>query len=202
MARYVRPRRSAPITSAACCVRPAAAGARRTPPPGGSRPASYATSRTRRSPTPSGCRRRSACSRQQTGSSGAARGTWTSSTSSAASPRLPEEKLKVAFHNDQGDVEAVFSGMHVDGKVSLEHTIFERDFSYLAQTVTSATPKLTIPSPSMVHYRGGRAAIDSTVYPDLESSGPISPPPTARRCAGWASSAARTCSSTTRASRT
>jgi 5-methyltetrahydropteroyltriglutamate--homocysteine methyltransferase len=30
------------------------------------------------------------------------------------------------------------------------------------------TPKLTIPSPSMVHYRGGRAAIDETVYPDLE----------------------------------
>ncbi len=29
-------------------------------------------------------------------------------------------------------------------------------------------PKLTIPSPSMVHYRGGRAAIDETVYPDLD----------------------------------
>ena len=30
------------------------------------------------------------------------------------------------------------------------------------------TPKLTIPSPSMVHYRGGRAAIDQDVYPELE----------------------------------
>jgi 5-methyltetrahydropteroyltriglutamate--homocysteine methyltransferase len=30
------------------------------------------------------------------------------------------------------------------------------------------TPKLTIPSPSMVHYRGGRAAIDKTVYPELD----------------------------------
>ena len=29
-------------------------------------------------------------------------------------------------------------------------------------------PKLTIPSPSMVHYRGGRAAVDETVYPDLD----------------------------------
>jgi 5-methyltetrahydropteroyltriglutamate--homocysteine methyltransferase len=28
------------------------------------------------------------------------------------------------------------------------------------------TAKLTIPSPSMVHYRGGRAAIDPAVYPD------------------------------------
>ena len=33
--------------------------------------------------------------------------------------------------------------------------------------MTTATPKLTIPSPSMVHYRGGRAAIDPTVYPEL-----------------------------------
>ena len=29
-------------------------------------------------------------------------------------------------------------------------------------------PKLTIPSPSMVHYRGGTAAVDRGVYPDLE----------------------------------
>jgi 5-methyltetrahydropteroyltriglutamate--homocysteine methyltransferase len=30
-------------------------------------------------------------------------------------------------------------------------------------------PKLTIPSPSMVHYRGGKAAIDPAVYPDLDA---------------------------------
>ena len=29
-------------------------------------------------------------------------------------------------------------------------------------------PKLTIPSPSMVHYRGGRAAIDEDVYPEMD----------------------------------
>jgi 5-methyltetrahydropteroyltriglutamate--homocysteine methyltransferase len=33
----------------------------------------------------------------------------------------------------------------------------------------AVTPKLTIPSPSMVHYRGGKAAIDPNVYPDLDS---------------------------------
>ena len=81
--------------------------------------------------------------------------------------RLPEEKLTVAFHSDEGDIQAVFSGMHVDGRISLEDTIFDDDFSFLARTVGSATPKLTIPSPSMVHYRGGRASIDSAVYPDL-----------------------------------
>jgi 5-methyltetrahydropteroyltriglutamate--homocysteine methyltransferase len=34
--------------------------------------------------------------------------------------------------------------------------------------VTTALPKLTIPSPNMVHYRGGPAALDPAVYPDIE----------------------------------
>ena len=42
-------------------------------------------------------------------------------------------------------------------------------FRFLAETVSERqTAKLTIPSPSMVHYRGGRAAIDEDVYPDLD----------------------------------
>jgi len=34
--------------------------------------------------------------------------------------------------------------------------------------VTTAVPKQTIPSPNMVHYRGGPAMIDPAVYPDVE----------------------------------
>jgi 5-methyltetrahydropteroyltriglutamate--homocysteine methyltransferase len=41
------------------------------------------------------------------------------------------------------------------------------DYQYLASVVTQ-TPKVSIPSPTMVHFRGGRAAIDITTYPDLE----------------------------------
>ncbi|HEY7628688.1 MAG TPA: 5-methyltetrahydropteroyltriglutamate--homocysteine S-methyltransferase [Ilumatobacteraceae bacterium] len=41
------------------------------------------------------------------------------------------------------------------------------DFAYLAG-VTSETPKVSIPSPTMVHFRGGRAAIDIESYPDLD----------------------------------
>jgi 5-methyltetrahydropteroyltriglutamate--homocysteine methyltransferase len=52
--------------------------------------------------------------------------------------------------------------------VSLPETIFADDFLALKAAATTATPKLTIPSPSMVHYRGGPAAIDATVYPDVE----------------------------------
>jgi len=76
--------------------------------------------------------------------------------------------LRVKFHNAEGDIEFTPAAMQVDGKVSLEHPIFAQDFEYLQTLTTSATPKLTIPSPSMVHYRGGRAAIDADVYPDLD----------------------------------
>jgi len=41
------------------------------------------------------------------------------------------------------------------------------DFKYLASVVTQ-TPKVSIPSPTMVHFRGGRAGIDIETYPDLE----------------------------------
>ena len=47
--------------------------------------------------------------------------------------------------------------------------IFADDFGFLQDTVAAATPKLTIPSPSMVHYRGGRAAIAEDVYPELDA---------------------------------
>ncbi len=83
--------------------------------------------------------------------------------------RVAEEKLTVHFHGDEGDIDAVFSGMHVDARLGLESTIFGDDFAFLRDTVTTAVPKLTIPSPSMVHYRGGRASIDASVYSDLDS---------------------------------
>jgi len=41
------------------------------------------------------------------------------------------------------------------------------DFRFLASH-TARTPKVCIPSPTMVHFRGGRAAIDLGAYPDLE----------------------------------
>jgi 5-methyltetrahydropteroyltriglutamate--homocysteine methyltransferase len=76
--------------------------------------------------------------------------------------------LSVKFHNADGDIEFTPAAMHIDGTVTLEKPIFADDFTFLRETVTSATPKLTIPSPSMVHYRGGRAAIEQSVYPDMD----------------------------------
>jgi 5-methyltetrahydropteroyltriglutamate--homocysteine methyltransferase len=76
--------------------------------------------------------------------------------------------ISVKFHNPQGDIEFTPAAIHVGSPVTLERPIFADAFEFLKSVVTTATPKLTIPSPSMVHYRGGAAAIDPSVYPDVE----------------------------------
>jgi 5-methyltetrahydropteroyltriglutamate--homocysteine methyltransferase len=77
--------------------------------------------------------------------------------------------ISVKFFNEQGTVEFTPAALHVDGKLGLSRTIFGDDFEFLRDTVATAVPKLTIPSPSMVHYRGGKAAIDPRLYPDLDA---------------------------------
>jgi len=78
-----------------------------------------------------------------------------------------QDNMKIQFHNEKGDIEFTPAALRVDGKLRLEKCIFGPDFEFL-KSVTRETPKLTIPSPSMMHYRGGRAAIDEKVYPTLD----------------------------------
>jgi 5-methyltetrahydropteroyltriglutamate--homocysteine methyltransferase len=54
----------------------------------------------------------------------------------------------------------------VTGSVRCARPIMVDDFRYLA-SVATATPKLTIPAPAMLHLRGGRRAVSSDRYPDL-----------------------------------
>jgi 5-methyltetrahydropteroyltriglutamate--homocysteine methyltransferase len=79
-----------------------------------------------------------------------------------------ERRLNLQFRNEGGTVEFNPTAHRISGKLKLEKTIFGEDFAFL-KSATNATPKLTIPSPSMVHYRGGRAAIDESAYPDMEA---------------------------------
>jgi len=79
-----------------------------------------------------------------------------------------DEQLQVAFKNNEGSTSFTSAALKVDGRVSIDETIFADAFKFLQSTVTTAVPKLTIPSPSMVHYRGGAAAIDPAIYPDVE----------------------------------
>ncbi len=76
--------------------------------------------------------------------------------------------ISVKFHKPDGDIEFTPAALHVDGKLGVSQTIFGDAFEYLHGAVTRNLPKLTIPSPSMVHYRGGKAAVDESVYPTLD----------------------------------
>lgn len=59
-------------------------------------------------------------------------------------------------------------GIRVTDKVSFnrQHPMLDH-FRYLNSIAGDAVAKMTIPSPSVMHFRGGRKAIDSQVYPDL-----------------------------------
>jgi methionine synthase II (cobalamin-independent) len=84
--------------------------------------------------------------------------------------KVEGEGRPVHFHNANGDIDWVPAGLHVEGPLSIDEPIFGRDFAYLQSQVTEGqTAKLTIPSPSMVHYRGGAAAIDPAVYADEDA---------------------------------
>jgi methionine synthase II (cobalamin-independent) len=57
--------------------------------------------------------------------------------------------------------------VRVKQKLRRDKGIFTEHFKFL-KGLTSRTPKVSLPSPSMMHFWGGRAAIDSAVYPNLE----------------------------------
>src|SRR5690349_23330587 len=78
-------------------------------------------------------------------------------------------RIRVRMHNEEGDVEFTSPALQVNAPIRLNEAIFGNDYMFLRSEVASnVTAKLTIPSPSMVHYRGGPAAIDPAVYPDIE----------------------------------
>ena len=79
------------------------------------------------------------------------------------------EVLHVQFRSDEGEYDYAPPAMKVAERVALRDTIFGDAFTFLRDTVGDGqTAKLTIPSPSMVHYRGGNSSIDRDVYPDLD----------------------------------
>ena len=79
------------------------------------------------------------------------------------------DDMHIQFKNREGTIEFAPAALKVEGKIGVSKTIFGDHFEYLQSVTTNGTPKLTIPSPSMVHYRGGRAAVDEDVYPDLDA---------------------------------
>jgi 5-methyltetrahydropteroyltriglutamate--homocysteine methyltransferase len=79
-----------------------------------------------------------------------------------------DQTLRLPFRNAGGTVEAALGAFRIGGKLNLDETIFGDDFAHLKSVAPAGkVAKLTIPSPSMLHYRGGRAAINPNAYSDM-----------------------------------
>ncbi len=69
----------------------------------------------------------------------------------------------------QGKEHLMPPAIHVVDKVTHTKQIQLADFQFLkSQIAVGSTPKVTIPSPTMLHFRGGRAGIDRKAYPELD----------------------------------
>ena len=81
---------------------------------------------------------------------------------------VAEGGFTASFRRDDGS-EVGFKPptMRVTGRLRHAHSIQGPDFDFLERQ-TTRTPKVCIPSPSMLHFRGGREAISAELYPDLE----------------------------------
>jgi 5-methyltetrahydropteroyltriglutamate--homocysteine methyltransferase len=80
--------------------------------------------------------------------------------------KLIPSRITVRFHSGAGVREQSPPSWQVTGKLARPKPIFVDDFRYLA-SVARVTPKITLPSPTVMHFRGGREAIDRTAYPDM-----------------------------------
>ncbi len=58
--------------------------------------------------------------------------------------------------------------LQVNSQVSWTKPVMVDDYRFTASCVSTAVAKQTIPSPSVLHFRGGRRAIDSAIYPDMD----------------------------------
>jgi len=74
--------------------------------------------------------------------------------------------IATKFHKKDGEVDYAPPRLEVVDKLQHTQGIQWRDFEFL-KSVTSKTPKVCIPSPTMVHFRGGRKGISETAYPEM-----------------------------------
>ena len=77
--------------------------------------------------------------------------------------------IPVTIKRQDGSEELAPPVMRVIDKVRHVKEIQRADFDFLKRQVAPGmTPKVTIPSPTMLHFRGGRAGISREAYPELD----------------------------------
>lgn len=77
--------------------------------------------------------------------------------------------LPVHFRSATKSIEMTPPVLHVTRKLRHVRPIEVENFRFLKSILRRGWPKVTIPSPTMLHFRGGRQAISAEAYPDLEA---------------------------------
>ena len=81
---------------------------------------------------------------------------------------LGPSRIALAYNTAEGGkAERAPTALAVTGKISRPQPIFVEHFKFL-KSIAQVTPKLTIPSPTILHFRGGRESIDAKAYPDMD----------------------------------
>ncbi|MEI8152133.1 MAG: 5-methyltetrahydropteroyltriglutamate--homocysteine S-methyltransferase [Hyphomicrobiales bacterium] len=81
-----------------------------------------------------------------------------------------EGSLPTRFHNEAGNIEFAPPRVVINSKLKRVQPLAAHHFAALKPLADRAglVAKQPIPSPTILHFRGGRAAIDKTAYPDIE----------------------------------
>ena len=81
---------------------------------------------------------------------------------------LGPSRIALAYNTaGGGKAERAPTALAITGKIGRSQPIFVEHFKFL-KSIAHVTPKLTIPSPTILHFRGGRESIDSKAYPQMD----------------------------------
>lgn len=80
---------------------------------------------------------------------------------------VEEGGMSKKFKSATGELDFAPPVMKINDKIRHAKPIEVENFKFL-NSVTGQTPKVTIPSPTMLHFRGGRNAVDQKAYPDMD----------------------------------
>jgi methionine synthase II (cobalamin-independent) len=86
----------------------------------------------------------------------------------AVGVRFESSSLEDGYFIDRKGEKVPLVVAKVNQRIRWNGPIHAGDFKFI-QSLTSFTPKITIPSPVYAHFRAGRANISKDVYPDLDS---------------------------------
>jgi 5-methyltetrahydropteroyltriglutamate--homocysteine methyltransferase len=76
--------------------------------------------------------------------------------------------MPVKFHNEGGDIEYAPPRAEVVGKLKRQASGISTDDIKFVHAATKRTAKECVPSPTTVHFRGGRQAVSREAYPDMD----------------------------------